>query len=264
MLRTHGLMNYHRLSFYIILSFFFASTTLAISPQSTDEFCANHRDAKIIQSYLDFSENLIDFKNAGGVLNQGVCWWHSRFQRNLLTIAYFAPQKPAVFNIRHLLEKIRDGKSVVEIPGFKNVEEFSRAFRPQIQKMLNEWQIVEGGLRGGWQRGIQGRIKESAGKLQKMMDELYDYVEIQNKIAYQKLQMKGIVAHSWLVHRVRKTIDGYELSYVDSNSPKEVRIYEYRFGDTSFYIKKYGNFVPYLEFRKENDRLNNVVSNYCN
>ncbi len=95
------------------------------------------------------------------------------------------------------------------------------------------------------------------------MDELFHYVEVENKIAYQKLQMKGVVAHSWLVHRVRKTSEGYELSYVDSNTPKEVLTYEYHFGDTRFYIKKYGYFVPYLEFKKENERLLNVVDLHC-
>jgi hypothetical protein len=43
-----------------------------------------------------------------------------------------------------------------------------------------------------------------------------------------------------------------------------LNLYRYKIGDESFNIKGYGNFVPYLEFRREEEKLNQVAQNYCN
>jgi hypothetical protein len=234
-------------------------------PSTQNEFCSNHQDKTQIQDYLEYSENLMSFKNDGGVFNGGVCWWHSRFQRNMAYLAIFNPseEKLQKKNIRPLLNQIRNGKTVVHIPGFSNVRDFTQYYQKEIQTLLNDWQILEGGLQGGWQRGIQGKTSLDPKVLIPMMDRLYEYVERQKKVAYQKLQIKGITAHAWLVHRMKKMDDGYILSYVDSNSPQEVLTYHYKNTDRSFNIKGYGNFIPYLEFVKEEERLTTVAKSYC-
>ena len=43
----------------------------------------------------------------------------------------------------------------------------------------------------------------------------------------------------------------------------KTKTYEYKFGDTSFYVKGYGNFVPYLEFKTEEERLLQVKTKRC-
>lgn len=247
------------------IGFFSFSTLANLIPSTQNEFCTNHQDKSRIQDYLEFSENLMSFKNDGGVFDGGVCWWHSRFQRNMAYLAIFKPESPIIpkKEIRNLLNQIRNGKTVVIVPGFLNVKDFTQYYQKEIQGLLNDWQILEGGLQGGWQRGIQGKTSLDPKVLSPMMDRLYDYVENQKKIAYQKLQIKGITAHAWLVHRMKKMEDGYILSYVDSNAPQEVLTYHYKYTDRSFFIKGYGNFVPYLEFVKEEERLTTVAKNYC-
>lgn len=249
----------------IFLSVFSLNIKAAIIGEGIDSYCTDHRDVDFLRELPEERLNLMSFKNDGGVLDQGVCWWHSRFQRNLLYLAYFSPEKTIVPKnlIISLLNQIKKGESVVEIPGFSNVEDFTRYYQREIQKLLNQWQIIEGGLQGGWQRGVRGKTKVSKEELKLRMDELFHYVERKNKIAYTKLQIKGIVAHSWLVHKMKEVETGYILSIIDSNNPQNVETYEYKNGDTSFFVKGYGNFVPYLEFKTEEERLVAVKNKRC-
>lgn len=249
----------------IFLLVFSCSIHSAIIGSGLDNYCIDHQDSNFLRELPEESQNLLNFKNDGGILNQGVCWWHSRFQRNLLYLAYFSPDKTIVPKnlVMSLLNQIKKGESVVEIPGFSNVEDFTRYYQSEIQKLLNQWQIIEGGLQGGWQRGVRGKSKVSSDELKMRMEELFHYVERKNKIAYTKLQIKGIVAHAWLVHKMKATDTGYILSIIDSNNPQNVETYEYKFGDTSFFVKGYGNFVPYLEFKTEEERLLAAKTKRC-
>ena len=249
----------------IFLLAFSFSTKAAVIGSGLDNYCVDHKNENHLRDLPEERLNLMSFKNDGGVLDQGVCWWHSRFQRNLLYLGYFSPEKTMVPKnlIMSLLNQIKKGESVVEIPGFSNVEEFTRYYQKEIQKLLNQWQIIEGGLQGGWQRGVRGKTQVSKDELKMRMEELFHYVEIKNKIAYTKLQIKGIVAHSWLVHKMKPTETGYILSIIDSNDPQNIESYEYKFGDTSFNVKGYGNFVPYLEYKTEEEKLVSVRNKKC-
>ncbi len=245
----------------------FASTM----PQTKAEFCGRFgerpSDKEIIQDLSSESVNLMAFKNDGGLFNGGVCWWHSRFQRNILYLSIFRPDLAKPKNpreIQNLIYQVRLGESVVVIPGYANLEEFSTENQKLIQAELNSWQLYDGVVLGGWMDGLKGDTKIEANLLSSMMNEVFNYVSVKKKIAYEKLQIKGITSHAWLIAGIVAGPNGYEIGYIDSNSPRMSQNYSFKNGDTSFFIKGYGNFVPYLEFKREEERITDTARIYCN
>lgn len=255
----------------ILIALLISYKTFAITlPQNKEEFCARFNNApgasEVLQELSSDSVNLMAFKNDGGLFNGGVCWWHSRFQRNIFYLSVFRPdlEKPKSVQQRQaLIHQIRLGSAAIIIPGYHNFEEFSLENQKLIQSELNDWQIYDGVVLGSWIDGLKGDTKVEASILESMMKEVYDYVAIKKKIAYQKLQIKGITSHAWLVVGIKKSDSGFEVGYLDSNSPRMSLNYSYKSGDTSFFIKGYGNFVPYLEFKREEERLSQSAKVYC-
>jgi hypothetical protein len=245
----------------------FISSIVLLSSFTTfanDKFCAEKKNPLSIKNSVRNIDNLMAFRNQGGIGGGGVCWWHSRFQRNSLYIVKFNPKlnEPTFDQAREIIKKIRNGKEVVLIPGFRNFYEFSSVYANEIQNELESWQRSHG-ARGGWITGLRGKHIVSADKMQLIMDELYQEVKVFGKIAYQKLQIKGITAHAWLVIDMKKTNNGYQLEVLDSNHPYMTKIYNYTLGQTNFYHQSYGAFTPYLEEKDEQQRLQNVILNYC-
>ncbi|MGE3609517.1 MAG: hypothetical protein AB7I27_08015 [Bacteriovoracaceae bacterium] len=250
---------------------FIPLTSYSISmPQSKTEFCDRFgdrpEDKEIIQEFSNDPVNLLAIKNNGGLLNGGVCWWHSRFQRNAFYLTIFRPDlpKPKTYQERaKIIRDIRVGQRVVQIPGYTHMEEFSLENKQLIQQELNSWQIYDGVVLNRWVDGLRGRTRVKPEFLAKLMQINYEYVNVQKKIAYQKLQIKGIMSHAWLIVGMRKNENGFDLGIIDSNSPQMTKTYSYKTGDDSFYVKEYGNFVPYLEFKMEEERLTSVGRSYC-
>jgi hypothetical protein len=218
-----------------------------------------------MQDLSSESTNLMSFKNDGGLFNGGVCWWHSRFQRNIFYLSIFKPElpKPNVSELKTIIHQVRLGSSVVTIPGYANLFDFSSENQKLIQAELNDWQLYDGVVLGSWIDGLKGDTKVSANQMQSMMDEVYQYVAVKKKIAYEKLQIKGITSHAWLIVGMKKMPSGFDIGVIDSNNPRMSELYSYKSGDESFFIKGYGNFVPYLEFKREEERLNQTAKTYC-
>lgn len=250
---------------YSFLLFQSATVLAHILPQTKEDFCSRFSNSETIKTLAGDPQNLIDFKNGGGLFNGGVCWWHSKFQRHLFYLSIFKPYDPSPTKqeLKTIIHNIRLGKQVVIVPGFFNVNDFTSKNNQAIQRELEAWQIYDGVILGQWIDGINGRTKIKPDLLKGKMDELYQYVEMKNKIAYQKLQIKGITSHAWLVVSVKPMPSGYDLELIDSNHARETQYYSYKFGDDSFFIKQYGNFVPYLEYTREEGRLLNVGKKFC-
>jgi hypothetical protein len=254
--------KYLTMTFLALSSFNIFAGTL---PTTKGEFCARFQDTTILSTYSSETSNLMSFKNQGGLFDGGVCWWHSRFQRNILYLSIFRPDlnKPTSPEVRALIKEIRAGESVVTIPGFANFADFSTSYSKEIIAELESWQLYDGVILGSWIDGLKGDTSVESKVLEKMMNTLFRYVEVDKKIAYQKLQIKGITSHAWLIVGMKQGPAGFEIGLIDSNNPRMCENYTYKTGDTSFFEKHYGNFVPYLEFTREEARLTNVAKNYC-
>lgn len=248
------------------LSLSFSAHAVNVS-MSKSEFCSDRKSRNYARELLLDNENMLAFTNHGGLVNGGVCWWHSRFTRNATYLAIYRPElpRPSAEAAKKIIKAIRKGKQSVVIPGFANLREFSsyNAFAGLIQDELERWQKMDGFVRQAWIRGLAGSTSTTPEKLKSIMDELYNYVEVQGNVAYQKLQLPGVVAHAWLVVGMEKTHDGYELTVVDSNysNPYVVNYHE---GMTHFNYGGFGDFVPYLENEKELASMKGVIAKSCN
>lgn len=232
---------------------------------SEESFCSDRKDENFVKDLTLDSSNLMAFRNHGGIGNGGVCWWHSRFQRNALYLTLYKPHlpKPTIDEARELVKQIRDAKDMIVIPGFKNFEEFSSVHEALIQRELEKWQKGDGIIRFAWVKGLSGKSNVEADKLKATMDELYQDVEVNKNIAYNKLQIPGIDAHAWLVVHMEKVSDGYNLEILDSNFPNGTEIYRYHEGDTQFNYHGYFTFAPYLERTGEMDKIRKVIEKRC-
>lgn len=247
--------------FLLFISF---SVSAFVPSQSKEEFCADRADKSFVKSLAQYSGNLMGFRNRGGLVKGGVCWWHSRFQRNALYLTYYNPHapKPDQKAAIALIRDIRNQDGLTEIPGFNNFEEFSTAFEKEIQNELERWQRFES-IRFTWIRGLRGSSSVSPEWLKELMDNLYEEVGTNNHIAYQKLQMKGLTAHAWLVINMVKTSEGYDLEVLDSNRPYQTSFYQYKIGDTHLQYPSMGQFVPYLENVNEMNWINETIKDEC-
>ena len=255
---------------FIILSFVSCKLMASPLPQTKREFCARFKAESgqriDIQELALETSNLFSFKNNGGLMNGGVCWWHSRFQRNILYLGLFRPSLPkpsTEAETKKLIHLIRLGSGVVTIPGYANFSDFTEENKNLIQAELNSWQIYDGFILGTWIDGLKGQTKLPANELSKLMDQVYKYVGIEKKIAWEKLQLKGITSHAWLIVDIKKLDDGYDLGIIDSNNPRMSTLYSYRTGDESFFVKGYGDFIPYLELKREEERITVAGEVFC-
>jgi hypothetical protein len=269
---------------YLIFSLLIIGFTLNVfaAPTTLKNFCSRGN----VQEKLKESSNRISFNNKGGLFNGGVCWWHSRLLRNASYLVYFSPEKekphhetkvqlirfpdpkapkgirvPAPGSVRYILNKIKEGKEVVEIPGFSDLNSFSRFYEPEIQDLLNDWQLEDGVVNQSWIVGLKGDSEVEPEELQKRMNELYQRIS-DGEVVYQKLQLPGIVAHAWLVMGMIKHSDGYTLKVIDSNY-NSIQTHEYRYGDTSLRYSYFGNFVPYTDNTREERRLREAREKFC-
>ena len=223
-------------SFLILSALVCSFQVLAQKPSASEEqFCANQKDVSFIKELALDPNNLSSMRNRGGIANAGVCWWHSRFQRNALYLTIYNPElpKPSPGEIQALVSEIRYADSVVTIPGYKNFFDFTAENKSIIQKELNSWQFDDGVFDFAWLDGLSGDPEVSSQKMKSIMNSIYYDVEINNNITYAKLQIPGIKSHAWSIVHMNKVKDGYSLEVIDSNTVGYTERYEYREGDES-------------------------------
>ena len=250
----------------ILLIFFSVFSSLSMQAALNSKvLCQNVDKKEFFRKMLSDSKQSLGFRNSGGLLNEGVCWWHSRFTRNALYLAIFEPNnvRQNSSERRQIIKDIRRGKKIVKINGYSSLQNFSFDNKELIQEELEKWQVVDGVIGQQWLTGLFGSNKIKPSRLKKKMDKLFKYVVKKDNVAYVKVQVKGIDAHAWLVLDMKKTSDGYRLLVVDSNSPNSTRTLYYYEGKGSIYDSWYGNVVPYLGREAEMRRLKRVVSKFC-
>jgi hypothetical protein len=239
------------------------SFALDAAEEAKIKFCDKRSETNSVQKMLGDYRSSLSFTNQGGMLGGGVCWWHSRFTRNAAYIARFRPDlpKPTDEEAKKIIKAIRKGKAIVEIPGSKDLLEFSYSWGQFILNELEAWQRKDGLLRQQWIRGLSGSTSIKPEAMERRMDELF--ARIQNgEVVYQKLQLPGVVAHAWLVLSMMPTPTGYTMQVLDSNFGYPTS-FTYERGMTSLEYYGYGRFVPYTEQTKEEVRLRRILQSEC-
>lgn len=245
----------------VVLFFLLTVSSVAASAQP---LCKRNRaDYGYI---LDEVRNRISFKNDGGLLNGGVCWWHSRLQRSSLYLATFDPSlpKPNAVQVRRILSDLRTMRQVVSIPGFADFNSFTQHFQTEVQKVLNSWQREDGFINLEWRRGISGRSQLPQNELAKKMAQLYAFQENSPVPVWIMAQVKGIVSHSFLIRQMELVGQGFDLKVIDSNAPLVTREIHYRFGDHSLkLIDADYTFIPYVGFQDDFRKIAKALRTHC-
>jgi hypothetical protein len=236
------------------------------APQSPTELCSRPADHAL--QLAQNTDNLFDFGNEGGTWGTALCWWHSRLQRASLYLAVYnsSAPKPTADQVEKILAALSTGNAVVTIPGYRNFKEFSRDWKQTIVDYLSWWELSNATTRFTWlTHGLRSVRTSTARSLQAEMDKIYNYVTLQKKVAYVMLQMRGIMAHAWLVIAMDRTATGYKLRYIDSNYQDEVLTYEFRQGQRFVVADVLANIdaAPYLLEEDELERQLSSVRAYC-
>jgi hypothetical protein len=219
-----------------------------------------------IRSLLALASSRVAFKNAGGLINGGVCWWHSRLQRSSAYLVHFEPHKlpPTPLELRKILHSLRVMDQIVFIPGYSDFASFSKDYGNEIQQMLNDWQKRDGFFNFEWIRGISGRHSLSAADMRKRMDAVYLQYKKSPTPLWIMAQIKGVTSHSFLVLRMNKNAHGYDMTVIDSNYPLKNISIIYHEGDNALRAQgaKY-TFVPYVGFQNDFRKISLALKKDC-
>ena len=250
---------------FIVFLFSFSLNSYGYRPSlSKIEYCQNAKRPNYFKGLIGDISNRTYWPNGGGLLNLGVCWWHSRFLRAAIYLTSYRPElpPPSLSEAKEIIKRIRKRKSVVEIPGYSNFRSFSKDFKEEILKTLERWQLLDGLVFQSWAIGLWGRSKTSPRSLKKKMDKLFRDVVVNKHISFQMLQFKGIAAHSWLVYDMKKINQGYIVYVIDSNF-FHGKTYVYQYGDTNFSYSDGTPFVPYLQKKWELKKIKKAIVKDC-
>lgn len=246
--------------------FALASSEDEVSIDLKSQFCSQIPED--FQTKLNAPENRIAFRNPPGRLNTGLCWWHSRFQRNSNYLVIFDPiaTAPSPADVPSILKNIISLNKIVVIGGFNNLQEFTQEYREELTDALSSWEMSDSFIRQRWVKGLEGGSKTTAEKLKKIMEEFYVNVHDKKMVPYAMLQMPGFAAHAWLFNNLEKIKDGFQYQVVDSNF-LELLSYPYHEGDQRIDLSKSVfssyKFVPYEQYESDYDRYLNIYKNFC-
>jgi hypothetical protein len=237
---------------------------LTIGPAYANDFCT--RSQSDIKHLLSDYSSRISFKNTGGLFNGGVCWWHSRLQRSSVYLARFAPDrpKPSSGEVKKIISSLRRMDKIVLIPGYNDFESFSRDFRLEIQKMLNDWQKADGFFNLQWIRGISGHSSLPPLEMNQRMNTVYKQFKSSPLPVWIMAQVKGITSHSLLIVEMKKKKNGYSLEVIDSNYPQRDISIDFYSGDTSLRASGENySFVPYVGFQNDFTKISQALKKTC-
>jgi hypothetical protein len=138
-----------------------------------------------LQNRIGQGENQLAFLNEPGLINIGVCWWHSRIQRNANYLLEFQPTKPQISDedAMNVIKGLTHTDQVMEVPGYENLNTFSSAYERAMHEAIGQWQMAESIFQFGWIHGM-GSNNVIASDLKSRMDNLYTRVNQKKVIAY--------------------------------------------------------------------------------
>lgn len=268
-------------------------------PDYKRRYCAEYDANAIGQRILnDPNANTLAFENPPGTFRTYLCWLHSRFQRSATYLTNYRPELPRPNRNQaiDIISQIVAHRNVVEIPGFRNLNEFSTVYREEITAALNSMATGCFFNPGDCGARITDPYHPSPSDLRTTMDDLYDRVvrsrgDIQF-LRVRRLRDEPLIANGFRSHAVnllsmdpiyddpqhperdfdraspreyrnpitRHPITGYRLRWLDSNSPHTVVDVRYHYGDTQA-----GRFVPQLHYEYAGDipEMNAAIEQYC-
>jgi len=225
-------------------------------PEHKRRFCALHAGNSIGPTLGENSAaNKLSFRNPPGSLNTGLCWMHSRYQRAASYLANFRPERPRPGRAEgeRLVRQLIRRDAVVEIPGYRDLKEFSTEYRDAITTLLDEMGVACFLNPTDCLQRLGDSYEPSAEDLRATMDALYDQMLqqpgdvqlLRTRVSAVSGVFRPFSAHSLLVLSMTPLRDkdaphapglppppsGYGLKTIDPNYQDETGAVTYRFGD---------------------------------
>lgn len=246
---------------------FFVSISAHVNagaPTSKAEFCERRLDSHYFRQLSYEKENLLTFRNGGGLFNKGVCWWHNLFQRSALYLVVFRPElpKPNKALARKIIHAIAAGRRVVEVPGYKNLSEFSKDWAAEIQSKLEAWQREDGFLKFAWIQGLSGNYHADPKVIAAALNYSILQAEQSGQINFAMWQLKGISAHASLMIGGEIENTTYRAHHIDSNFPNVIRAMNWQPPARSV-DSYFGKFVPYVGRKSDLPAFKTAGDQYC-
>lgn len=171
-------------------------------------------------------------------------------------------QKPNKVIARKIIHAIAAGTRVVEIPGYKNLSEFSKDWTPEIQLKLEEWQRVDGFLKFAWIQGLSGNYHADPKIIAAALNFSITQAEQAGQIHWTMWQLPGITAHASLMIGGEIDSGEYLVDHIDSNRPNSIRILKWASPSRS--VDGYmGKFVPYVARKADLATFKSAGDQYC-
>ncbi len=241
---------------FLFISFFAVAGSAAV-----DNICSLQWGD--FQSRLSNTDNLLAFPNSGGPMTIGLCWWHTRYQRNSDYLIQFDPSSSQnADDTAKSIHALTSSKKVVVVKGYSNLNQFSADNAEAMTETLGQWQMVDSFIKMQWFRGLRS-TSINDGKLSKQMDDLYHDVGVNKNVVFQMLKMSGLEAHAWLVKNVVATETGYQLEVIDSNFPMAPYLVDYSRGESKLSSDVYGNLAPYPQHQDDLPVYKKAQAAFC-
>lgn len=215
------------------------------------------------QEKLKRQENRLAFENSGGPLRIGLCWWHSRFQRNANYLLDFRPWLPDSNRneVWSVLKALTKGRHVVAINGYRHLFEFSDAYRDEIQELLGQWQLYESFLEFNWVKGLKNPQPEFPGQLNEVLSDVEYRVKVKHEVVYQMLKYPGLVSHAWLVYDIENFGFAYKIHAIDSNNLYNVESFVFKNSEGIIGNSRVG--FPYTQHTEDMDTYHSAITRTC-
>jgi hypothetical protein len=279
--------------FLVLLSLIYFRPTQA----SEVNFCMPEQDRLAALGKLD---NTLAFDNDGRFLgiDTGICWWHTRFHRNLHYLGHFSPECSAPDTssdkgqrfFAKIIKNIMRGKSVQVIPGYANARDWTSD--PHIEELINkrfQREIhLDGLLKFSWVRGLQGtsnwsfKSRNQDRKRERQMPRQKSEIEkVKSELeagypVYVMLQHPGAATHALLVYDYKEFYDEQVLtqrlftqdsnfqSYLERIADRPYRMFDYVAGvwrnpDQN----RNRSFNVYVQRRNETRKVVDKYRRYC-
>lgn len=243
----------------------FVEIASAAPATSRAQFCAARTQPSYFNDLAYDPKNQMAFRNKGGLMNKGVCWWHALYQRAAFYLTVYRPElpRPTRDHVKSIVHQIAAGKQIVEIPGYSNFHDFSRDWEPVIQDKIEEWQLVDGFLKFAWIEGLQGKNVVPPADLAKEMDYIYQSTTQEHDIQWIMLQIPGVSSHGILSVEVVRHPGGAQMEIVDNNFIGHIKVLLYQKGADTLKSMYYGSVAPYLGRKKDLKSFKKAAETYC-
>ena len=209
-------------------------------------------------------ENRLSFWAGLGHLNIGTCWWYSRFLRNSAYLTYFSIEesKPSYWGAIQIIHSIMEGNSVVKIPGYSTIQDFSSDYKEEIRAVIANKQTERDEMISGVFVNLSAYFEGDQEELRLAMESIFHQLRYERVVPYVMMKMEGFNTHSMLVTKIEKIDGGYKVYYLDPNELEEKTLL-YRNGMSKLRSHDGKDFFPHLLRGQEAVNLLVLKSIYC-